>query len=464
VTLGQKSVLTVPDTAAIPGGITPPSADYPDQARVRFIGTGTMYSLAEVEGRDAQIDVLKAVSLSTNYVVSGGQTLRVAAGGSLALNSMWIHADNRMILDGGSVTVNTRLWIPQSTSAYVNGYMDVLSGSLVVNGPISDNRASFFVITQTGGSVTAASLEGTTTDRSDGNTGGESGNSYYYLRGGSLTLSNLVTRAGWWANYRRINLHIGEGTYRASADHSINDKSSIILTASEGGTGTIDTQGYTLTLNTPLTGPGGFTKIGSGTLALGVENSFTGTMIVAEGTLNVNAPSSMTNVFVNGGTVNLNTNNAMTSITVNGGLLNMGAANASLSAMTIAGGTVVPKHADAFGAANIGLAGGTLDVRAAGAVVPAKALNVSAASTLRTKFDNPANLSVGTMTGVLSLDVDITGASTSVEYKLLSASSQPAAEGFALIGSYGDKKAELIFKADGVYLNLKAAATLIFLR
>jgi len=55
-----------------------------------------------------------------------------------------------------------------------------------------------------------------------------------------------------------------------------------------GSTATVDTQGHAAQLSGPVGGPGNFTKIGDGTLALSAANTVTGTVSVSQGTLIVN--------------------------------------------------------------------------------------------------------------------------------------------------------------------------------
>lgn len=354
VSLPQTSVLVIPSMDVLPGGLTPAAADYPTQSRLVLAHGGTLTSLGAVEGIDAQVDVMKTVMLATNFMVTGGQTLRVMDSGVMTLNSLWVGRDNRLIVEGGTVTVNSRLWLNQNSVGGA-GRLDVTGGALTVTGPISDNRDSFFIVNQTGGSVEAASLLGTTSD--SGNEGGGSGDSYYYLSGGLLTLGSLLTyRSPSWGNVRRINLHIGNATYRASASHTIDDTSTILLNAPAGNASTFNTQGYTLTINTPFSISGAFTKTGAGTLALGADNSaYSGTINVSAGSVEVRHLNALGSgaITLSGGTLDLTTtggispsarNYTLTSGTVK---MKMNGSNANVGCDLLQGGTFTgPSGAD----------------------------------------------------------------------------------------------------------------------
>jgi len=67
--------------------------------------------------------------------------------------------------------------------------------------------------------------------------------------------------------------------------------------------GTIDTNGFTTTISQAITGTGGLTKIGAGTLTLAGTNSYSGGTVLNAGTLVVNGPQALGlgNVQVNAG-------------------------------------------------------------------------------------------------------------------------------------------------------------------
>ncbi len=98
----------------------------------------------------------------------------------------------------------------------------------------------------------------------------------YNLTGGLLSLSYLNQGSGSAA------FNFGGGTLQAAAPLTI---SMPITLSVSGSNGTFDTNGNALTLNGPLSGPGGLIAAGSGTMTLGISNSYTGTTLVCNGTL-----------------------------------------------------------------------------------------------------------------------------------------------------------------------------------
>ena len=469
VAIPQNTTLTVSSTNALAGGFTVAGGSYPNQSHLRFAGGPAIDALPA--SLNATYSVAKTVSLANGYGVNNGQTLRAEAGANLTMGGQFSLFTGTLRIEGGSVTVpRLVLGDAYSTAATVlqsGGTLTITGTTGTSQGSDGGNQASalfghwvstcLYSISAGTLSVEGALLrlghdgDGSMTILSNGlvKTKG------VLLDGSSLNLNGGTLEVGSSGVARRndfVWFNFGGGTLKASTNFTfayLNETTNVVLKAAT--TSTLDVNDRTVTFLAPLSGSGSLTVADTsvnkgGALNLNATNTFTGALRVNSGTVNLNAPG------------------AMTGLTVAGGLLNLGEANASLASVSITGGTVVPKHASAFGTAAIGLAGGTLNVRASGAVVPAKTLNVSAASTLMTACTNAPSLSVGTMTGVLSLDAGIAGATTGVEYKLLSATATPAADKFSVAGAYGDKKAKLLFKSDGVYFTMSPAATLMLLR
>ena len=104
------------------------------------------------------------------------------------------------------------------------------------------------------------------------------------------------------------------------------------------GGGTLDTNGNNVSLATPITGTGGLTKAGVGTLTLNGVNTYAGGTTINAGTLRL-GPGALLPV---GG-----------ALTINGGLFDVGSNNLSLNSLSGSGGSVM-------------LGGGTLTYNSAG--------------------------------------------------------------------------------------------------
>ena len=123
------------------------------------------------------------------------------------------------------------------------------------------------VFTQTGGTNAVGSLVSCRRHRLSGT---------YNLSGGLLSLSALNQGSG------TAVFNFSGGTFQAATTFTTYVP---IVLSSAGSNGVFDTSGNSLTLNGPLSGPGGLQKIGAGTLTLAVSNSYTGTTLVSSGTL-----------------------------------------------------------------------------------------------------------------------------------------------------------------------------------
>jgi autotransporter-associated beta strand protein len=108
------------------------------------------------------------------------------------------------------------------------------------------------------------------------NLGGSSSNGTYNLKGGTL-ITHYIQKGQGFATF-----NFGGGTLQASETFST---SMPMKLTGDGGNANIDTVGYTVTLSGILSGSGGLNKLGSGTLILNANNSYTGNTVVQAGTL-----------------------------------------------------------------------------------------------------------------------------------------------------------------------------------
>ena len=108
--------------------------------------------------------------------------------------------------------------------------------------------------------------------------------------------------------------NLGGGTLQATGNLTINSSSFFTMALTANGS-TIDTQGNTVTINTPINGAYSLTKIGSGTLVLGSANGF-GITTISAGTLQVGSGGTTgslgSGAVADNGSLVFNRSNAMT--------------------------------------------------------------------------------------------------------------------------------------------------------
>jgi autotransporter-associated beta strand protein len=130
-------------------------------------------------------------------------------------------------------------------------------------------------LTQSGGLIVENSLLGLAFGLESGSGG------TYNLNGGVIVLQNIRSGHGAAA------FNFGGGTLQASGD--FNSTLPMMLTGI-GGNANVDTAGHLVTLSGQLGGAGGLNKLGTGTLDLLGNNSYTGDTNVIDGTLSEKMP------------------------------------------------------------------------------------------------------------------------------------------------------------------------------
>ena len=141
------------------------------------------------------------------------------------------------------------------------------------------------------------------------------------------------------------NVTFGGGTlqYPAGSGASALDLSGKINAVASGQVAKIDTDGSDVTFGTALTGSGGLTKLGSGSLTLAANNSsLTGAVTVSAGTLNVSSASGTiaTLNVPTGGTVNLAAGSVVTTLNITGGTVHITGAGVVVGTLVASAGTL----------------------------------------------------------------------------------------------------------------------------
>ena len=173
----------------------------------------------------------------------------------------------------------------------------ILTGGCLYGGVAYIGLSGTGTFTQTGGTNSATAGLNLASGAASAGT--------YNLNGGLL----LVGSGGMTASQGAASFNFGGGTLAASASWS----SSLNMNMSGiGGPGTVDTTDGDISLSGVLSGSGGLTKTGPGTLILSASNGYTGDTIVNEGTLTIDYPflalasSAWVDNSASGGTLDLN--------------------------------------------------------------------------------------------------------------------------------------------------------------
>ncbi|MBI2737118.1 MAG: autotransporter-associated beta strand repeat-containing protein, partial [Rhodospirillales bacterium] len=156
------------------------------------------------------------------------------------------------------------------------------------------------------------------------------------LSGGGLAINGgtVATASDASLGSGSAGLSFGGGTLQLLSSFDLSPARAITINA---GGGTIDTNGFGMTIAQAIAGSGSLTKAGNGTLTLTGASTFSGGTVLSAGTLIVNG-SLASGVTVNAGNAIVNGSAAGSSF-VNGGVLSGGG---MLSDLTANGGAVAP--------------------------------------------------------------------------------------------------------------------------
>ena len=217
-----------------------------------------------------------------------------------------------VIQNGGTFSFNINdgshefMFIGASGNSNTRAEYDMNGGLLDMNGKtlgvaLGANTVVTGLVSQVGGVIT--------------NVGTLSFNPFFVQGHGiySLTGGSIYIGAGGIVNFPGSSqeIYLGGGTVGATASWA--STLNMTLTGTNGAA-TFDTAGNNITLSGTLSGSGGLTKIGNGTLELTVANTYAGNTTVNAGTLKLDVSGTSASAIrvVNGGTLNLSYGGTLT--------------------------------------------------------------------------------------------------------------------------------------------------------
>ncbi|WP_367871614.1 beta strand repeat-containing protein [Luteolibacter sp. Populi] len=291
-----NSVITVDGGSLALNGTTTAGAGLNANAGTTTLG-GTA-SLGGIVSTSGNLVITGATSISGvgSFVWIGNfpganSSLTLEAGGSIdmsvPLGDSWVigrdGGQGTMTQNGGTVTYNP----PNRADAYLGASTSpVTIGDYLMNGgtlEMSNKRLTLALgpvtshLTQSGGTINLRQLE-----LGANLSGSGLGTGIYAITNGVMT----VGAGGITSNSGQYQIDLGGGTIAAADNWS-----STLAMALTSGNVTFDTGSHTVVLGGDLSGTGGITKTGTGTLVLTGFNSFGGPVAVNAGTIGGNGSS-----------------------------------------------------------------------------------------------------------------------------------------------------------------------------
>ena len=324
---------------------------------------------------------------SKNYTLTGAAGIAGSTGldksgtGTLTINNANSYAGATTI-NGGTIALgNDGALGTSAVSLNTNGTLDLgshtVSNAIALNGgALAFNGATLSGnLTGTGALTVANNL---TLSGSNSYSGGTT------LNAGMLTVTNansLGTGALTFGGNSTLQLN---GSFSSSRNYVINN----------GVTGTIDTNGNTLTHGGLISGAGALTKAGSGTLVLSSSNSYTGATTIntgavvlgnsgalggsavtlnTNGTLDVGAYAVANNIVLGGGTLAYSSGATLSGSISESGVhsltvannLTLSGSNSYSGGTVVNAGTLTVGNVHALGTGTVNVNGGTLTANAA---------------------------------------------------------------------------------------------------
>lgn len=258
--------------------------------RIRLGDGGGAHGILNVDGGSISASQIDTADTSEIHISNGGSV--TATAGNIQMRA----GATASSLNGGSMTASGQIFIGnggtgtafdlnsgsmQSGAWFVVGLGGGVTGTLNMSGGTIDSSvgSGFTTIGAAGGTGVVNQTGGTWTETNKtvlGENAGGTGS--YNLNGGVLQTGAVEKGAG------AANLNFGGGTLRAGRDEAnfINASTSVVI---NGGGGTIDSNGFNVSVNADITGAGALDKQGAGSLNLAGAGNSLDAVSVSVGTL-----------------------------------------------------------------------------------------------------------------------------------------------------------------------------------
>lgn len=211
-------------------------------------GTATVDFGANPSGKVLRLGAVGGVIVASN---AGGLTIGSTAG------------ENSVLTAGGAANTAGEMLFTNHSSTAV----------LTVNSSVNNNGSGVISLTKSGTGLLV--LAGTGSTYSGGTV----------INGGTLRIAGNGSLGATPGAYSASNIVINGGTLQWGGTAAFDLSSNRGITLQTGG-GTLDTQAFNTTYDGIISGSGGLTKMGSGTLTLTQANTYTGITLVSSGSIN----------------------------------------------------------------------------------------------------------------------------------------------------------------------------------
>jgi len=277
---------------------------------LNVFGSGAGNSLIITNGGQVtggNLPHLFRTSMSNSLIVAGADASGIKAAFDAGANVFTMGSDTTIAITGNCVRVGqggvltAGAFTIAGPSKSVGNYLVVTNGGQFSSGTstigLNANNNYNFVTVVGGGALW--DLKGNSL--TNGYHAAATGNVVNVLAGGVLTNANNVVLGGVNSTFNLGGDVYATGFILSVADAQLNISDGGVLHARTngmfifgtgtvmcgGGTGVIDSVGFTVTNAAASAGSGGLTKIGSGTLTLTGANDYTGDTVISNGTLEV---------------------------------------------------------------------------------------------------------------------------------------------------------------------------------